>query len=102
MTARIDSLIRAREILDAKIEAALDRIPEPDLDGDTVVWFQAQFPYSQKVYTYVALKTPIGWFTTGQKDVHKFRTWDDMLDWFDENNVSVTSFWVVSQWTELS
>lgn len=77
----IKSRMRQLEAELAKLEARPKEPTADDPDGDVppVVIWQKRFNVSGETYTYAAVKTDAGWFTTGQAGSFA-RPWDELLE----------------------
>jgi hypothetical protein len=102
--SRIRSAERTIERAQRKIDRLLSLPEEPttdDPDGALVVWFEHKFNRTSKSYTYAAVKAGDGlWYTTGPSSPKGY-TWDELVDWHEnEENVTKT-MWVATEWAEV-
>lgn len=73
-------------------------LPEPEEIG-TIIGFQRQFGESTTVYSYAAIKTPKGWYCTGNQRV---MSWRQLLDWMGQGQESPPAIWAASDFTEIT
>ncbi len=68
--------------------AKLDQRPAEPLGEYPAVGFTVRFGPLGPGYTFAARKAGQRWYTTGTANhVHNGRTWDQLLDWIQHNNV---------------
>lgn len=78
---------RKWEIAEAKrikLDAMSHRPSEPEWSA---MQTRIKFVGSPILYTFLILKTPVGYYTTGQGKNAQFRTWDNLLDWLDSEDI---------------
>ena len=98
----LDNLLKQQERLQARIEKLLDRPQEPatdDPDGANVVWFKVKFPGSRN-YTYAAVQAGGRWYLTGGQG-GTGRTWEQLLDYFEDRNAEIGDIWQAASWDEV-
>jgi hypothetical protein len=77
---------RRLEIIQSEIDA-IASMPEDDFEPGSVIRFDRTFNSGSKVYSYAAIKTSEGlWSTTGPKSPKNY-TWVDLLRWLQGETV---------------
>jgi hypothetical protein len=78
---RLDLAERKREVLYRQTS----RSSEPT--EHSMFMSRVKFRGTSILYTFLFLKTPVGYYTTGSGRNASFRTWDSLLDWLDSEDV---------------
>lgn len=92
----IETLRARRERIDAEIARVESLPPEPtteDPDGALVIWFEKRI--GGNTYTYAAVKTPNGWYTTGPR-TPKCYTWQQLVEWINADDE--VAIWQADSW----
>ncbi len=58
---------------------------EPEAD---FLMVRVRFDTNSKVYTYLLIKTPVGYFTTGYGETAHFTDWDAVCDWLESGDIA--------------
>lgn len=104
--AQAEATLRAAEQTAARaaerIVALSNRPDEPttdDPDGALVLWFKRTFNGGMQ-YTYSAVKAGSLWYLTGPR-IAAGKTWDEFLDWLDDD--LITPLWQATDegWQEV-
>lgn len=95
----LDKLIEASEKRTAELLAKKEALAkfgsEEDFDEDDAILFKRQFNINGPVYTYVAVKTPVGWYITGA-NAHRL-SFDELAEEYLMHSVEV---WHCTEWTQ--
>ena len=67
-----------------RLDAMTNRPAKPEF---ATLMTRIKFYGTPVLYTFLILKTPIGYFTTGQGKNAQFRTWDLLLDWLEGDDI---------------
>jgi hypothetical protein len=99
ITPTIDAQLDSAERRVIELLAKKDAIAKFDADygNDDAILFKRQFKTGGKVYTYVAVKTPIGWYITGT-NASAPMTFERMVE---EYLLPATEVWVCSEWRQI-
>lgn len=76
----IESTIEKKRQQLQKIESRVE--PEADF-----LMVRVRFDTNAKVYTYLLVKTPVGYFSTGYGDTAHFTDWDAVCDWLESRDI---------------
>jgi hypothetical protein len=79
----IDSIEENIEKKRQQLQKIENRV-EPEAD---MLMVRVRFDTNAKVYTYLLIKTPVGYFSTGYADTGHFRDWDAVCDWLESRDV---------------
>lgn len=82
--------------IEARLEAYGDDIYET---GSILVWDKTFVGSPDKVYSYVALRTALGWFVTG-RTASTGMTWDALVDFIIDDAVAVPTLYCVTELAE--
>jgi len=105
MTTKADELMRQASIL-IEEAARLRSMPQDVFENGDVIQFTHTFQQKYP-YTYVAIKSSRGWYTTGRggpseyspvppAKLPRISTWEQIVDWADEG-----SLWAVTEWGQV-
>jgi hypothetical protein len=82
--------------IDARLEAYGDDIYEI---GSVLVWDKTFVGLPDKVYSYAALRTALGWYVTG-RTASTGMTWDALVDFIIDDAVTVPTLYCVTELAE--
>lgn len=100
LRSRIERHLKEADRLAERV-AFLDELPTEPVgdDGTTVIWFEKQM--GSRVYTYAAVRTVDGlWSTTGPKSPKRYR-WTELIQWIFENGNEDAEVWFANGWETL-
>lgn len=100
LQTRIERHLKEAERLEQRV-AFLDTLPTEPIgdDGTTVIWFEK--PFGSRIYTYAAVRTVDGlWSTTGPKSPKRYR-WTELIQWIYDNGNEDCEIWFASGWETL-
>jgi hypothetical protein len=95
--AQLDSAERRVMELLAKKDAMAQFGSDEDYGNDDAILFKRQFKKAGPTYTYVAVRTGVGWYITG-KDAHRGLTFGQLVE---EHLLNATEVWVCTEWRQL-
>jgi hypothetical protein len=79
----------------------LSNLPDEPMgdDGTTVIWFEKTM--GSRVYTYAAVRTKDGlWSTTGPKSPKRYR-WNELVQWIYDGDLEGVEVWFANGWEQL-
>jgi DNA-directed RNA polymerase subunit RPC12/RpoP len=82
----------------AKQEAMEKFGSENDYAEDDAILFKRQFKVAGPTYTYVAVKTPVGWYITGQDASHGM-SFEQLVT---DHLLPAKEVWVCAEWQQIS
>lgn len=77
-----------------EIEARPEEPPE-----DSVVTWEHQYNYEGGVYTFVAVHTPAGWYTTGTNSLTGKVTWTEIMEFIETG--CDKNMWIAGSWERI-
>jgi hypothetical protein len=86
----ITTLSREAELLEAKVKKER-RVKAPSMLGQAGAAYSIdlRFKPGGKIYRFLLLQTPTGWYTTATGEAHShFKSWDALLDWLDGDMIA--------------
>ena len=96
----IDKQIEQAESRLAALLAKQEAMEKFDLDyaNDDAILFKRQFKTAGPTYTYAAVKTPVGWYITGQNASHGM-TFQELVQ---KHLMEASEVWVCAEWQQIS
>jgi hypothetical protein len=70
---------------------------DSDYGVDDAILFKRKFATSSKTYTYVAVRTPVGWYITG-KDALNGMTFETLVS---EHLIYAKEVWACAEWRQI-
>jgi hypothetical protein len=98
-TPTIDAQLDSAERRVMELLAKKDAIAKFDNDyaNDDAILFKRQFKTAGPIYTYVAVRTPVGWYITG-KDAHRGMSFQTLVE---EHLLYASEVWVCAEWRQI-
>lgn len=103
-TRQLTNLLDQQRRLEERIAKLTEQIAtygteDPYDVGSIVVWDKTFNGASRRVYSYAALKTPVGWYVTGRTQTDGM-TWFSLVDFITDDALHPPILYCVSELTE--